>query len=127
MDSDRTSRAAVETSADLVGRMPNLARVLIKGLQPTAEIGVGCTSGAVARVSSGAYCAPRFAGCGIPSQTAPSRSPAKYFSPVDQCKHQLSGGRRSHEIDFVLMARSRTKPLSTDRSWPSHTVDPAKS
>ena len=45
MDSDRTSRAAVETSADLVGRTPNLARVLIKGLQPTAEMGVGCTSG----------------------------------------------------------------------------------
>ena len=49
-------------------------------------------AGAVARVSSGAYCAPRFAGCGIPSQTAPSRSPAKYFSPVDQCKRDSPEG-----------------------------------
>jgi hypothetical protein len=44
MDSDRTFRAAVETSADLVGRTPNLARVLIKGWRPTAEMGVGRTS-----------------------------------------------------------------------------------
>ena len=44
MDSDRTSRVAVENSADLVGRTPNLARVLIKGWRPTAEMGVGCTS-----------------------------------------------------------------------------------
>jgi hypothetical protein len=44
MDSDRTSRVAVENFADLVGRTPNLARILIKGWRPTAEMGVGCTS-----------------------------------------------------------------------------------
>jgi hypothetical protein len=125
MDSDRTSRTAVETSADLVERTPNLARVLIKGWRPAAEMGVGCTSEGGGGVSSGAYCAPRFAGCGIPSQTAPSRSPAKYFSPVDQCKNQLSGRRWPREID-LLMARPRTNPLTIDCQWPSHTVDPAK-